>query len=63
MSRSLETRLERLERVIRPGFAGAVEILIYGVGRNDAGEWVEDAQPSIVLHMPPAKEARHDAQP
>ncbi|CAZ89354.1 conserved hypothetical protein [Thiomonas arsenitoxydans] len=63
MSKNLETRLQRLERIARPRSAGAVDVLIFGVGRNDAGDWVEDAQPGIVLRIPAASEARHDAQP
>ncbi|WP_288094197.1 hypothetical protein [Thiomonas sp.] len=61
--KNLETRLQRLERIARPRFAGAVDILVYGVGRNPTGDWVEDAQPGIVLRIPAAKEVRHEQKP
>ncbi|CDW95822.1 conserved hypothetical protein [Thiomonas sp. CB2] len=52
MSRSLESRLERLEQIkAQTAHDAPAEIHIFGVDRNDDGEWVEDEQPCIVFHV------------
>ncbi len=65
MSRSLEARLERLERITPPACLGDVEIIVTGVERNDAGEIVEVDAPPLVFRCPryDRQEASHDARP
>ena len=52
MSRSLESRLERLEQIkAQTAHDAPAEIHIFGVGRDEIGEWVGDEQPCIVFHV------------
>ncbi len=52
MSRSLEVRLQRLEQIkAQTADDAPAEIRIFGVGRDESGEWVEDEQPCIVFHV------------
>lgn len=53
MSRSIETRIERLERVLKPAQSDPVEIAIYGAWRDADGSLHEDDTPAIVIHIPP----------
>lgn len=52
MTRSIESRLERLEQIkAQTADDAPAEIHVYGVGRDENGEWVEDEQPCIAFHV------------
>jgi len=49
--KNIETRLLRLERILKPAQSGPVEIAIIGVARGDDGTLEEDDVPSIIFHI------------
>ena len=58
---SIETRLERLERLrSKTAPQQPVEIRITGARRDADGTLVEDEQPGIVMHIPALPDEPHD---
>jgi len=59
--RSIETRLERLERMrSKTALQQPVEIHVIAAWRKADGTWAEDEQPGIVLHIPALPDEPHD---
>jgi len=63
MTRRLETRLERLERITQPACLGDVQIIVTGAVRNAAGEIVEDDSPPLVFRAQRFNREPKHAQP
>jgi hypothetical protein len=58
---SIETRLERLERLrSKTAPQQPVEIHVIGAWRDADGSWHEDDTPAIVIHIPPLHPQRPD---
>jgi hypothetical protein len=58
--RSIETRLQRLERLRKSVQMEPVEIAVYGVWREADGTLAEDELPGIVIHIPALPDEHHD---
>jgi hypothetical protein len=64
MSRNLEARLERLERVLRPKRSEPIEVWVIGASRDADGVLREDeTHPPIIVRVPGSSNSAVDNPP